>query len=233
MQFLQTSFVEWLCTPQPLPLARSEIEVGNEWKPTRQRKPIPIPSERSFTGRSDTSSVCSTPATSHNQAQSTATTNALTQQQESFPTQSFTNLAGQQQLQPLPGQPIYTQTNTTQPISFTNASTVLSTLQESLQTLTHSFVLTHSYNSITSALTLQFQFAHQPLIEIFPEIIDSIVHNLPDTYEDNSYDEMEEDINENGEDYSQDETSFTCSFCYQKNPESNNYCNYCGYPKTI
>jgi cellulase/cellobiase CelA1 len=46
--------------------------------------------------------------------------------------------------------------------------------------------------------------------------------------EDNSYDEMDEDSNE---DNSYAWMSFTCSWCYQKNPASNNYCNHCGYRK--
>jgi hypothetical protein len=229
MQFLQTSFVDWLCTPQPLPPAHPEIEASNEWKPTRQRKPTPIPSERSFTGRFDTSSVYSILATSHNQAQSTATENVLIQQQQSFPTQSITNLAGQQQLQPLPGQPIYTQTHSTQAISFVDASTVLSTLQESLQTKTHSFVLTFSYNLTTSALTLQFQFVHQSLIETLPEIINSIVDNLPDNDADNSHNEMDEDDNDN----SDDEINIICSSCNSENPMSYNFCGFCRHPTRI
>jgi hypothetical protein len=208
----------------PISTDHLEPEVDeNRWKSTRQRKSTPIPSERSFTERSDISSVHSISATSHNQVQPTTATHVHQQQQQLFPDQPaqlFTNLIGQQQLQAFLGQPNYNQTNTTQPISFTDASTVFSLLQESLLTLPHSFVVLCSYNSNTSALTLQFQFVHQCLTEIFPEIINSIVDNLPD--EDSSHNQTDEEHD--------DEINILCPACNSENPISHNYCGFCCHP---
>ena len=89
--------------------------------------------------------------------------------------------------------------------------------------MTHSFVLTYSYNLTTSALTLQFQFVHQPLVETLPEIIKSIVDNLRDNDADNSHDEMDNshdemdaDNNDSEEDNLHDERSTTRSSYHQE-----------------